>query len=213
MVTEALGRIEHERFCADKRAGITRTRPERLAAALVEMAVRATTGKKRRGKRPEPLVCILAGEESVDHILELSTGTVISAGVVIPHLATAQVQNLRLRRCRPVLCASKARSFRGTLRRAIQVRDRHCTHPAVCDEPISACDIDHVTAHAQGGATDEAGGRLQCHAHNRQSDLHDRAPTWFLEAARERRRDDEIIRARVDAAIAADRAPPDQSAA
>ncbi len=111
-----------------------------------------------------------------------------------------------------VFSTSKARTFRGRLRRAIQVRDRHCTHPAVCDAPINECDVDHVTAYCEGGETSEAGGRLQCEAHNRHSDLHHRAPPGMspFELARQRRNDEELARARLEALIddQANRPPP-----
>ena len=42
-----------------------------------------------------------------------------------------------------VIAASPTRTFRGMLRRAIQVRDRHCQHPSGCDEPITHCDVNH----------------------------------------------------------------------
>ena len=70
-VAEALRRIEAQLYRHDKTAGVVRRQDERMAAALVEMAVRACTPKKR-GRRPEPLVLILAGEATVEHLCELA---------------------------------------------------------------------------------------------------------------------------------------------
>ena len=42
-VSEALRRIERELYHQDKKTGVSRTKEERMAAALVEMAVRAMT--------------------------------------------------------------------------------------------------------------------------------------------------------------------------
>ena len=99
-VGEALRRIERDLYRADQRDGVTRTMSERLAAALVEMAVRSQT-VPGKGRRPEPLVCILAGEATVEHLCELSTGTVIAPEVVVPHLGRVTGADVHLRRCRP----------------------------------------------------------------------------------------------------------------
>lgn len=174
-VSEALRRIERDLYRQDQKAGTTRSMPERMAAALVEMAVRAMT-PGRKGHRPEPLLCILAGEATVEHLCELATGAVIHPGFIVPHLDRMTVQSFIFDGADRVLTTSKLRTFRGTLRRAVQVRDRRCQHPAGCDAPITECDVDHVVPHAEGGETSERGGRLQCEPHNRKSDLHHRAP-------------------------------------
>ncbi len=200
-VVEALRCIERELYRRDKRDGIVRTKAERMAAALVEMAIRAHTAPTD-GKRPEPLLVVLAGEETLDRICELATGTVIAPNLVVPHLTHSQIQTFVFDGADRVLSHSPQRSFRGALRRAIQVRDRHCQHPSGCDAPIVDCDIDHRHPHAAGGRTEEANGELQCECHNRHSDLHHRCPADIIAAARERRHQDDLIRARVDALIA-----------
>lgn len=204
-VTEALRRIERDLYRADQRDGRTRTRPERLAAALVEMAHRAMTSPAD-GRRPVPLVTILAGEATVEHLCELADGTVIAPDVVVAHLGAAEVQTFIFDGADRVVAASPVRTFRGMLRRAVQVRDRHCQHPSDCDEPIVACDVDHVVPVAHGGRTEEANGRLQCEPHNRRSDLHRRAPAEVVAVARERRHLQAAARARVQALVAARRA-------
>lgn len=52
-----------------------------------------------------------------------------------------------------VIAASTARSFTGRLRRAIEVRDRHCQHPSGCDVAAPDCDVDHIVPVAAGGTT------------------------------------------------------------
>jgi uncharacterized protein DUF222 len=195
-VTEALRRIERDLYREDQRAGTVRTTTERLAAALVEMAVRAHTAPAG-GRRPEPLVCILAGEATVEHLCELATGTVITPDLVVPHLTHAQVQTFIFDGADRVIAASPQRTFRGLLRRAIQVRDRHCRHASGCDQPINHCDVDHRTPVDQGGATAEANGELQCEPHNRKSDLHGRQPAEVIEAARQRRCLEHLARQRL----------------
>ena len=67
-VSEALRRIERDLYRHDQRDGVIRTMSERMAAALVEMAVRCHT-VPAGGRRPEPLICILAGEATVERAL------------------------------------------------------------------------------------------------------------------------------------------------
>ncbi len=209
-VTEALRRIERDLYHADQRDGTVRTASERMAAALVEMAVRAHTAPAD-GRRPEPLVMILAGEARFDDICELASGVVITPDLVVPHLGRADIQTFIFDGADHVLAASHQRSFRGMLRRAIQIRDRHCQHPSGCDIPIVGCDVDHRLPYEQGGRTDEANGQLQCEAHNRHSDLHHRRPADVIAAARERRHLEHLARQRIEALIAeqAKRPPPD----
>jgi hypothetical protein len=208
-VTEALRRIERELYRQDQGDGMIRTTSERMAAALVEMAVRSQT-VPAGGRRPEPLLCILAGEATVDQLCELATGTVVSPDLIVPHLGGSQVQPFIFDGADRVIAASPQRTFRGMLRRAIQVRDRHCQHPCGCDTPITHCDVDHRLAHTDGGITAEANGELQCEPHNRKSDLHCRQPADAITAARHRRQLDHHARQRLDALIAdqANRPPP-----
>ena len=96
------------------------------------------------------------------------------------------------------------------LRRAIQVRDRHCQHPSGCDASITHCDVDHRIPHHDGGTTAEANGQLQCEPHNRRSDLHHRQPADAITDARQRRELEHLARQRLDALITdqANRPPP-----
>jgi hypothetical protein len=172
---EGLRRIERELYCADKNAGIERSATARRAAALVEMAIRANTAPKG-GKRPDPLVMILTGHETVARLCELSTGVVIAPNPIVPYLSGADVQGAVFADSRDIARMSPQRTFTGWLRRAIQVRDRHCQHPAGCDDPIERCDVDHILPDVRGGLTTFDNGRLQCTTHNRNHRLHDRAP-------------------------------------
>ena len=62
----------------------------------------------------------------------------------------------------------RRRFFTGALRRAIEVRDRQCTHPSGCDVPAEECEIDHIQPYSRGGLTTQANGRCRCSVHNRQ---------------------------------------------
>ena len=61
---------------------------------------------------------------------------------------------------------STARSFRGTLRRVLDVVHRRCDHPT-CHVPAHHCQGDHVLPWSHGGTTSQHNGRLACGHHNR----------------------------------------------
>jgi hypothetical protein len=62
---------------------------------------------------------------------------------------------------------TRSRFFTGALRRAIQVRDRHCQDPSGCDEPITRSEVDHKEEFEDGGLTTQDNGELKCGSHNR----------------------------------------------
>ena len=66
----------------------------------------------------------------------------------------------------PIAYNERHRFFTGKLRRAIQVRDRHCTARG-CDRPAEYCDIDHIEAVNDGGRTRPDNGRVACNPDNR----------------------------------------------
>jgi hypothetical protein len=74
---------------------------------------------------------------------------------------------------------SRKRTFTGAIRRAIQVRDRHCQHASGCDVPAEDCDIDHITLYSEGGLTAQSNGRVGCPPHHRHPDKRDH-PTPLL---------------------------------
>ena len=58
-------------------------------------------------------------------------------------------------------------SSTGATRRAIEVRDRECTHP-FCEVRAPFCQVDHIQPWALGGPTTQENGRLLCPPHNGQ---------------------------------------------
>jgi hypothetical protein len=56
--------------------------------------------------------------------------------------------------------------FPKKIRRAIEVRDRHCTFEG-CTAKAPWCDTHHLTAFGRGGPTSEANGVLLCGRHHR----------------------------------------------
>jgi hypothetical protein len=67
---------------------------------------------------------------------------------------------------RRIEVSATARLFSGATRRAIELRDRACTHP-YCDRPAAECQADHVVPWIAGGPTTQENGRLLCPFHNR----------------------------------------------
>ena len=100
-----------------------------LAAALVEMAQRAMACPAD-AQKPGPLLLVLAGQESLARICELSTGVVIDPHLIVPYLGVADVQTIVFDGADRPITGSPQRTFRGLLRRAIQAHDRHCQHPS-----------------------------------------------------------------------------------
>jgi len=64
------------------------------------------------------------------------------------------------------------------LRRAVQIRDRHCTFPG-CDRPHHWCDQHHIVPRNRGGPTTAENLTLLCRFHH--STVHDGG--WHLSRA------------------------------
>jgi hypothetical protein len=190
IVGGALDRIEQELYESDWAAAraewgddatashLARTPAQRRHDALAEMAVRSTTAPSD-GKRPRPLLNIVVGYETfAGRICELAAGTPIAPGVVADLLGAPDtlIERIVFDGPRRVTDIGHARLFRGALRRALEVRDRRCTHPT-CDVPAPRCQADHVTPWSHAGATTLANGQLQCGFHNRWRYQHPDAPS------------------------------------
>jgi hypothetical protein len=170
--TAELDRLENEIRLADEHLGVERSRSQRRAAALVEMATRSATAPAD-GRRPKPLFTVLLGHQSFVHLCELGNGTVLGVEQLAPWLNTADLETVLFDGRTTVVSVSRRRNFVGALRRAIEVRDRHCQHPSGCDVPAERCDIDHIVPRARGGITSQSDGRAECIPHNRDPDKHD----------------------------------------
>jgi hypothetical protein len=170
IVTGELDRLITDQRRADADAGVERSLPELRAAALVEMARRCATAT---GASARPLFTVLVGDDSFRHMCELSNGTVISPRQLAGWLTDAVIETVLFNGPSTVVSVSRRRSFTGALRRAVEVRDRHCQHPSGCDEPVDRCDVDHIVPFSRGGATSQFNGRLECAVHNRNPARHD----------------------------------------
>lgn len=144
---------------------LRRTPEQRRADALVRMAERSAA-KPPGSVEPRILLSVLAGIRSVERMCELSDGTIVTPGEVLPLLTRADVERVVFASPSRVLDVGlRQRFFTGATRRAVQVRDRICAHPS-CDAPVERCDVDHVQPFATGGPTTQANGQLLCRYHN-----------------------------------------------
>lgn len=182
IVSEAIGRIEAELFELDWRAAngerprdpsrlracdLMRTGAQRRADALVELARRAFAAPAG-GRKPDPLVTVLIDYETfVGRVCELSNGTVVTPGQVLPVLTDADIERVVFGpRSRVLDVGERSRFFTGATRRSVVVRDRRCQWPG-CDAPADHCEIDHVDEAGKGGPTVQDNGRPLCRYHHR----------------------------------------------
>ena len=150
---------------------LARTPQQRRADALVAMAERSATlpGEGRRGR---PLFTVLAGQDSLRGILELTNGIQLRPGQLVEYLDPALVEFAIFDAPTNVVGISRQRTYTGIVRKAVQIAHRRCAHPT-CEEPIDRCEVDHIIEAAKGGITSQANGRLLCGYHNR---LRNKAP-------------------------------------
>src|SRR5580693_929078 len=178
IVAGELNRLEHDLFEADcaeakERLGRTgridelaRTSGQRRADALVEMATRSRTAPAE-GIRPAPLFSVFVGYETMHgRISELENGTVLHPSALDPWMDSAYFERALFTLGNRVDVSVRSRLFTGGTRRAIELRDRICTHP-YCYEPAENCQADHIETYASGGETTQDNGRLLCGFHNR----------------------------------------------
>ncbi len=178
IVSNELNRLEHDLFEADcaeakERLGrvgrideLARTSAQRRADALVEMATRSRSAPAD-GIRPAPLFSVFVGYETIHgRICELENGTVLHPSALSPWMDSAYFERAIFSLSNRIDVSVRARLFTGGTRRAIELRDRICTHPH-CYEPAESCQVDHIETYAEGGLTTQENGRLLCGFHNR----------------------------------------------
>ena len=178
IVAGELNRLEHDLFEADcaqakERLGRTgridelaRTSGQRRADALVEMATRSASAPAE-GTRPAPLFSVFVGYETIrGRICELENGTVLHPSALDSWMDSAYFERAIFGLGNRIDVSVRSRFFTGGTRRAIELRDRICTHPH-CYEPAETCQVDHIETWASGGETTQENGRLLCGFHNR----------------------------------------------
>ncbi|MFT3853509.1 MAG: HNH endonuclease signature motif containing protein [Ilumatobacteraceae bacterium] len=149
--------------------------PAQRAAALVEMARRAMA-MPANGRPARVLANIAVGHDAFAHLCELSNGTVIRPGHLVPYLDALDIRSILFDSATHAVATSKRRTFAGALRAVVEVRDLHCQHLSGCDEPIDG-DADHILPKSMGGVTEQDNGRLLCTFHNRIEPQYARPPS------------------------------------
>jgi hypothetical protein len=178
IVDNELRRLVRDLYLEDRRNGVTRTPTQRRAAALVRMAARSINAT---GPTARPLFQVIAGDETARRLCQLVSGHVVTPEDLAPHIDTAVMQAFLFDGPTTIIGVSKQRTFRGALRRAIQVRDRRCQHRSVCPNPAVDGDVDHRHPAARGGPTSQWNGKMECRPHNRNAELHDHDDQPLLE--------------------------------
>ncbi len=179
--TTAFERIVDELLDADRREAaerlgtdpsaqdLARTPAQRRADALVQMAIRADRHGGSSEDAPRALVTVVTGLDALAAgLAELWDGTPLRSADLAALLATdPDVERFAFGGpTEPIRHNPRRRFFTGRLRRAVQVRDRHCTGRG-CLAPVTRCDVDHIEPASRGGATTAANGRLACGPCNR----------------------------------------------
>jgi hypothetical protein len=182
----ALDQIEFENDWAAARAEhgdnalpsqLPRTPAQRRADALVGMARNSRAARQGQYRQPDPLLTVHVGLGTLSRMCELADGTVVAPGQVFPLLTAADVERVVFDGPSRVLDVGvRQRFFTGALRRALEVRDRHCTHESGCDVPAEQCHKDHKIRYRDGGLTTQDNGRCLCAKHNLQRERNNQRP-------------------------------------
>lgn len=169
IVAATLGNIvdEFRRADRDDPAEPSRSLPQLRADALVELATRAAHHERGDGTKGRVLVTVAVGGDTFGRLCELGNGQVVTAADLAPYRHRIDVNAILFDEANHAIVGTERRSFTGLLRRAVEVRDLGCIHPAGCDEPLDRCDVDHIAPHRDHGPTSQANGRLLCRYHNR----------------------------------------------
>ncbi|WP_097193460.1 HNH endonuclease signature motif containing protein [Blastococcus aggregatus] len=158
---------------ASRPAGDTRSRARRAGDALVQLCDNALASGALpilRGHKPQVLVTI-----DLEDLMDTSTGAgaartgfggIISAAKARWLACDGNVTRIVIGpEGQPLDFGQTKRLFPPHLRRAIEVRDRHCVF-AGCDAPSYWCDVHHVIHWIDGGETCLDNGALLCERHH-----------------------------------------------
>jgi hypothetical protein len=178
IVRRELARLEQDLFevdWADARArlgdaataaDLARTPKQRRADALALMAERSAA-KPADAKEPRVLIHVLAGTDTLQRTCELSDGTILTPGQLLPLLRWADLARVIFESPSKVIdIGVKQRLFTGATRTAVELRDLECQHPS-CHQRFEHCQVDHIEPWEDGGETTQDNGRLFCPYHHR----------------------------------------------
>jgi hypothetical protein len=153
-----------------------RTPAQRQADALVEISRRYLDGTPGTGSSRPHLTVTIPWDT-----LKTGTGLVdtgvgpITAETARRLACDATMSQVVLKDGTPVTSSGARRRIPPALRRALDLRDPHCTHPG-CDMPARYCDAHHIVHWADGGKTEISNLRLLCRRHHRTAHNHQPYP-------------------------------------
>jgi hypothetical protein len=154
-------------------AHLPRTFMQRNADALQIMARQSAAYREGVHRLPRPLVTVHTGQGTFSRMCELTDGTVIAPGQVVPYLCEGDIERIIFDGpSRVIDVGVRQRFFTGALRRAIEVRDRHCQHHSGCNVVAEDCHVDHKIRFTDGGLTTQDNGRCYCPGHNLDRENH-----------------------------------------
>jgi hypothetical protein len=176
--SEALRRIEQELWDTDwaeararlgeaaTKADLVRSDAHRRYDALIEMA-RRSAAMPDNARKPAPLITVHVDHDTlVGRVCELSTGTIVTPGEILPLLCQADIERAVFDPAGRVIdLGRQSRLFVGGTRRAVQLQHRRCAHPT-CTIAAERCDIDHIHPWEHGGRTDRDNGTPLCPTHH-----------------------------------------------
>ncbi|MDQ1401844.1 MAG: hypothetical protein QOG03_160 [Actinomycetota bacterium] len=144
---------------------LARTSAQRRHDAAVEMAKRSHALPDGT-PNPRPLVTVVVGHPVIERLCQLADGTVVTPGQILPLFTDCDIERVVFGPDGRAECGKRQRFFTGATRRAVEIRDLHCTAPG-CDVPYEGCEVDHIRPHGRDGETTQQNGRLACPHHNR----------------------------------------------
>jgi hypothetical protein len=140
-----------------------RSREKRYADALVELASGGGSQAQIQVTTSLETLRGLPGAAAAD--LELSS-VPISAGTVERLACDASITRIVLGSESMVIDVGRARrTVTGPARKALNLRDKHCTWPE-CERPVSSCSGHHLQHWAHGGTNDPPNLTLLCRRHH-----------------------------------------------
>lgn len=149
----------------------SRSPQQRRADALVEICRRhldSSDRPRQGGERPHLVITLSADALTGDHIVDLETGPITAEAarrLACDGDLTRVILNAE---GKPLAMGRRTRVIPAAIRRALDLRDAGCTHPA-CDVPARWCDAHHIHHWAHGGSSRLPNLRLLCRHHHRQA--------------------------------------------
>jgi hypothetical protein len=165
VVIKAIGSLA-EPWALDRQD--TRSPQQRRADALVEICRRHLDSGAfpvQGGVKPHLTMTVSLQDLQGNGLVDLETGA-ITAEAARRLACDCTIRRILLGSDdEPLEAGRAARTVPTALRRALDQRDRGCTHPG-CDMPARWCEAHHIIHWAHGGKTDLDNLRLLCRRHH-----------------------------------------------